>query len=66
MRYNIYCFNFLSAPTELSTQSSPKREITQQDIGNLKQQLQEIKDQVIALYDCIRALYDCIKAYKLL
>lgn len=33
------------APDGLSTQSSPKRELTQQDIGNLKQQLQEIKDQ---------------------
>ena len=34
------------APEELSTTSSPKRELTQHDIGTLKQQLQEIKEQV--------------------
>ena len=47
------------APEELSTTSSPKRELTQHDIGTLKQQLQEIKEQVrifnnyITYYYCI-------------
>jgi ATP-dependent 26S proteasome regulatory subunit len=43
-----YCNMVLNIlePEELSTTCSPKRELTQHDIGTLKQQLQEIKEQV--------------------
>ena len=44
--YMIVCDVLSVEPEELSTKSSPKRELTQHDICTLKQQLQEIKEQV--------------------
>ena len=45
------------APEELSTTSSPKRELTQHDIGTLKQQLHEIKEQVRIFNNYITCYY---------
>lgn len=42
----LFLLMIILEPEELTTTCSPKRELTQHDIGTLKQQLQEIKEQV--------------------